>query len=43
MGWSGSAASAQLCGEVLAHAGAEGIELAEIIGYLNELQSERRT
>lgn len=33
----------QLCGELLARAGAEGIELAEIIGYLNELQSERRT
>lgn len=33
----------QLCGELLARAGAEGIELAEIIGYLNDLQSERRT
>ncbi len=33
----------QLCGEVLARAGAEGIALAEIINYLNELQSERRT
>jgi GntR family transcriptional regulator len=34
---------AQLVGEMLARAGAEGIELSEIIGYLNELQSERRT
>jgi GntR family transcriptional regulator len=36
---------AQLCGELLSRAGAEGIELAEIIGYLNEVQeeSERRT
>ncbi len=34
---------AQLAGEMLARAGAEGIELSEIIGYLNELQSERRT
>ena len=34
---------AQLVGEMLARAGAEGIELPEIIGYLNELQSERRT
>ena len=33
----------QLCGEVLARAGAEGIALAEIIEYLKELQSERRT
>ena len=33
----------QLCGELLARAGAEGIELADIIGYLSELQSERRT
>ncbi|HTB19814.1 MAG TPA: GntR family transcriptional regulator [Bryobacteraceae bacterium] len=33
----------QLCGELLARAGAEGIEIADIIGYLNELQSERRT
>jgi GntR family transcriptional regulator len=33
----------QLCGELLSKAGAEGIELADIIGYLNELQSERRT
>src|SRR5580658_5304671 len=36
---------AQLVGELLARAGAEGIALAEIIDYLNELQSEsgRRT
>jgi GntR family transcriptional regulator len=36
---------AQICGELLARAGAEGIELSEIIGYLNEVnsQSERRT
>src|SRR6202034_2169003 len=34
---------AQICGELLARAGAEGIALAEIIDYLNELQSERRT
>ena len=33
----------QLCGELLARAGTEGIELAEIIGYLNELRNERRT
>lgn len=33
----------QLCGELLARAGSEGITLAEIIDYLNELQSERRT
>ena len=35
----------QLCGELLSKAGAEGIELTEIIGYLNELnsESERRT
>jgi GntR family transcriptional regulator len=33
----------QLCGELLSRAGAEGIELTEIIGYLSELQSERRT
>jgi GntR family transcriptional regulator len=33
----------QLCGELLARAGSEGIALAEIIDYLNELQSERRT
>ena len=36
---------ARLCGELLSKAGAEGIELPEIIGYLNELskESERRT
>lgn len=36
---------AQLCGELLSKAGAEGIELTEIIGYLNEVQNEsgRRT
>ncbi len=36
---------AQLCGELLAKAGAEGIELSEIIGYLNEVEHEsgRRT
>ncbi len=34
---------AQIVGEMLARAGAAGIELPEIIGYLNELQSERRT
>jgi GntR family transcriptional regulator len=33
----------QLCGELLSRAGAEGIELAEIVGYLSDLQSERRT
>ncbi len=33
----------QLVGEWLARAGAEGIALAEIIDYLNELKSERRT
>jgi GntR family transcriptional regulator len=33
----------QLCGELLARAGAEGIELADLISYLNDLQSERRT
>ena len=33
----------QLCGDLLARAGAEGIEIADIIGYLNEVQSERRT
>ncbi|MGA2880462.1 MAG: GntR family transcriptional regulator [Bryobacteraceae bacterium] len=33
----------QLCGELLARAGAEGIELADIVSYLNDLQSERRT
>ena len=36
---------AQLCGELLSKAGAEGIELSEIIGYLTEVQTEsgRRT
>jgi GntR family transcriptional regulator len=36
---------ARLCGELLSKAGAEGIELAEIMGYLNELtkETERRT
>jgi GntR family transcriptional regulator len=36
---------AQLCGELLSRAGTEGIELAEILGYLNEVQNEsgRRT
>lgn len=36
---------AQLCGELLSKAGAEGIQLSEIIGYLNEVQNEsgRRT
>ena len=36
---------AQLCGELLSKAGAEGIELSAIIEYLNELQHEsgRRT
>ena len=36
---------AQLCGELLSKAGAEGIQLSEIIGYLNEMQNEsgRRT
>src|ERR1700733_15214091 len=33
----------QLAGDLLARAGAEGIELADIIGCLNDLQSERRT
>jgi GntR family transcriptional regulator len=33
---------AQVVGEMLARAGAEGIELSEIIGYLNELQSDPR-
>jgi GntR family transcriptional regulator len=33
----------QLVGEWMARAGAEGIALAEIIDYLNELKSERRT
>jgi GntR family transcriptional regulator len=31
---------AQLCGELLSKAGAEGIALAEVIGYLNEVSSE---
>jgi GntR family transcriptional regulator len=30
----------QLCGELLARAGAEGIYLAEIVAYLNQLRSE---
>lgn len=35
---------ARLCGELLSKAGAEGIELAEIIGYLGEIdKSGRRT
>jgi GntR family transcriptional regulator len=36
---------ARLCSELLAKAGAEGIELHEIIGYLNEIskENERRT
>ena len=36
---------AQLVGELLARAGAEGITLQELIDYLNELQNEpnRRT
>lgn len=36
---------AQLCRELLSKAGAEGIELSEIIGYLNEVENEsgRRT
>lgn len=29
----------QLCGELLSKAGAEGIELSEMIGYLNELNT----
>ena len=35
----------QLCGELLSKAGAEGIQLSEIIGYLTEVQHEsgRRT
>jgi DNA-binding transcriptional regulator YhcF (GntR family) len=33
----------QLCGDLLARAGAEGIELAEIIAYLNKLQSDGTT
>jgi GntR family transcriptional regulator len=31
---------AQLAGELLARAGAEGITLQELLGYLNELQNE---
>jgi len=34
---------AQLCGDLLARAGAEGIELADLIRYFDELQNERRT
>ena len=30
----------QLCGDLLAKAGAEGIELSEIIGYLREVEHE---
>jgi DNA-binding transcriptional regulator YhcF (GntR family) len=33
----------QLCGELLSKAGAEGIELSEIISCLNDLSSEGRT
>jgi hypothetical protein len=35
----------QLVGDLLARAGAEGITLQELLGYLNELQNEqnRRT
>jgi GntR family transcriptional regulator len=32
---------ARLCGELLSKAGAEGIELPEILAYLNEFSSER--
>lgn len=32
----------QLVGELLARAGAEGIEITDIIGYLNELHSHAR-
>jgi len=32
---------AQLTGELLARAGAEGITLQELLGYLNELQNEQ--
>lgn len=32
---------AQLAGELLARAGAEGITLLELLGYLNELQNEQ--
>jgi GntR family transcriptional regulator len=36
---------AQLCGELLSKAGAQGIELSEIMGYLNAVENEsgRRT
>lgn len=36
---------ARLCGELLSKAGAEGIELKEIVSYLNEVskEGERRT
>ena|SRR5579862_2726414 len=35
----------QLCGELMSKAGAQGITLEEIVGYLNDLnsESERRT
>jgi len=33
---------AQLCGEFLAKVGAEGIELSEIIEYLNEVRGEAK-
>ena len=33
---------ARLCGELLSKAGAEGIELAEIIGYLSEIDKSGR-
>jgi GntR family transcriptional regulator len=33
----------QMCGELLSRAGAEGIALSEIVAYLSEVQSERRT
>jgi len=32
---------AQLAGELLARAGAEGITLQELLGYFNELQKEQ--
>jgi GntR family transcriptional regulator len=32
----------QLCGELLARAGAEGIELTDLIGYLNELSGQKQ-
>ncbi|HEX5228343.1 MAG TPA: GntR family transcriptional regulator [Bryobacteraceae bacterium] len=34
---------ARLCAELLSKAGAEGIELQEIVSYLNEVSKERRT